>query len=139
MLLTLRRYTLGDHILFDITNSSIYWAWLDSIMVTWILDTLSPELHEIIRGPTETTRQAWLALEAQFLGTCESCVLQLDARFHVFKQGDLSANDYCRRMKGMTNDLRALDETVTNRHLVLILLHGLNKKFHHMKIFIKQS
>jgi hypothetical protein len=42
-------------------------------------------------------------------------------------------------MKGMADDLRTLGETITNRHLVLNLLQGLNKSFDHMKIFIKQS
>jgi hypothetical protein len=42
-------------------------------------------------------------------------------------------------MKGMANDLHALGETVTDRHLILNLLQGLNKRFDHMKIFIKQS
>jgi hypothetical protein len=42
-------------------------------------------------------------------------------------------------MKGMTDDLHTLGETITNRHLVLNLLQGLNKSFDHMKIFIKQS
>jgi hypothetical protein len=87
MLLTLRRYALDDHILSDIADPSIYWARLDNIMVTWILSTLSPELHEIIWEPTETARQAWLTIEAQFLGNSESRVLQLDARFRAFKQG----------------------------------------------------
>jgi hypothetical protein len=42
-------------------------------------------------------------------------------------------------MKGMADNLRALGETVTDRHLVLNLLQGLNKKFDHIKIFIKRS
>jgi hypothetical protein len=108
-------------------------------VVTWILGTLSPELHEIVREPTETARQARLVIKAQFLGNSESRVLQLNARFRAFKQGNLSVRDYCRRMKGMADDLRALGETVTDRHLVLNLLQGLNKKFDHMKIFIKRS
>jgi hypothetical protein len=108
-------------------------------VVTWILDTLSPELHEIIQEPTETARQAWLVIKAQFLGNSESRVLELDARFRAFKQGGLGVSDYCRRMKGMADDLRSLGETVTDHHLVLNLLHGLNKMFDHMKIFIKRS
>jgi hypothetical protein len=107
--------------------------------VSWILDTLSPELHEIVREPMETARQAWLVIEAQFLNNSELRVLQLDARFRTFKQGDLSINDFYHRMKGMADDLRALGETVTDRHLVLNLLQGLNKRFDHMKIFIKRS
>jgi hypothetical protein len=139
VLLMLRRYALDDHVLSDVTDPSVYWARLDSIVVTWILDTLFLELHEIVREPMETARQAWLAIEAQFLGKSESRVLQLNGRFHAFKQGDLSICDYCRRMKGMADDLRALGETVTDRHLVLNLLQGLNKRFDHMKIFIKRS
>jgi hypothetical protein len=97
VLLTLHRYALNDHILSDVTDLSIYWARLDSIVVTWILITLSLELHEIVREPTEIACQAWLAIEAQFLSNSESRVLQLDARFRAFKQGDLSVSDYCRR------------------------------------------
>jgi hypothetical protein len=85
VLLTLRRYALDDHVLSDVADPSIYWARLDNIVVTWILGTLSPELHEIVREPTETARQAWLAIEAQFLSNSESRVLQLDARFRAFK------------------------------------------------------
>jgi hypothetical protein len=85
VLLTLRRYTLNDHVLSDVADPSIYWARLDSIVVTRIIDTLSPELHEIIREPTETARQAWLTIEAQFLDNSESCVLQVGARFRTFK------------------------------------------------------
>jgi hypothetical protein len=139
VLLMLHRYALDDHVLSDVTDPSVCWARLDSIVVTWILGTLSPELHEIVREPTETARQAWLAIEAQSLCNSESRVLQLDARFRAFKQGDLSIRDYYRQMKGMADDLRALGETVTDRHLVLNLLQGLNKKFDHMKIFIKRS
>jgi hypothetical protein len=42
-------------------------------------------------------------------------------------------------MKGMADNLHALGETVTDRHLILNLLQGLNKRFVHMKIFIKWS
>jgi hypothetical protein len=42
-------------------------------------------------------------------------------------------------MKGMDDDLRVLGETITDCHLVLNLLQGLNKRFNHMKIFIRRS
>jgi hypothetical protein len=84
-------------------------------------------------------RQVCLALEVQFLSNRESCVLQLDARFRDFKQGDLSVSDYYCQMKGMADNLRALGEIITDHLLVLNLLQGLNKRFDHMKIFIKRS
>jgi hypothetical protein len=97
MLLTLRRYALDDHVLSDVADPSIYWARLDSIVVTWILGTLSPELHEIVRGSMENARQAWLAIEAQFLGNSESRLLHLDARFRAFKQGSSPDEGHGRR------------------------------------------
>jgi hypothetical protein len=108
-------------------------------VTTCILGTLSPELHEIVREPMETAWQAWLAIEAQFLGNNESRVLQLDAVFRAFKHDEHSINVYWRQMKGMADDIHALDETITDRHLVINLLHGLNKRFNHMKIIIKRS
>jgi hypothetical protein len=39
----------------------------------------------------------------------------------------------------MADDLHALGETITDRHLVLNHLQDLNKWFDHMKIFIKRS
>jgi hypothetical protein len=61
-------------------------------------------------------------IEAQFLGNNESRVLQLDTRFRTFKQGDLSVSDYCHWMKGMVDDLCALGETITDRHLIFNFL-----------------
>jgi hypothetical protein len=138
ILLTLRRYALDDHVLSNVVDLSIYWARLDSLLVTWILGTLSPELHEIIQELMKTARQAWRAIEAQFLSICVALVLQLKTKFHDFKQGDLSITVYCHRMKGMVDDLHALGETVTDRHLILNLLQSQNKRFDHMKI-IKRS
>jgi hypothetical protein len=54
VLLTLCRYALDDHVHSDVTDPSVYWARLDNNAVIWILNTLSPELHEIVREPTET-------------------------------------------------------------------------------------
>jgi hypothetical protein len=52
MLLMLHRYTLNDHILSDVTDPSVYWARLDTIMVTWILGTLSPEQQRVAYSTT---------------------------------------------------------------------------------------
>jgi hypothetical protein len=139
MLLMLHRYALDDHILFDIVDPSIYYVRLDNIVVIWILGTLSPDLHKIVRELMKMAHHAWLGIEAEFLDNNESRIPQLDASFRAFRQGDLSISDYCRQMKPMADDLGALGETVINCHLVLNLLQGLNKRFDHMKIFIKWS
>jgi hypothetical protein len=62
MLLMLHCYAHDDHVLSDIVNMSTYWARMDNIMLTWILGTLSIELHETVHEPSKTTCQVWLAI-----------------------------------------------------------------------------
>jgi hypothetical protein len=56
MLLTLRRYALDSHVLTDKIDITTFWYHYDGIVLTWMLDTLSVELQEIIREPLETAR-----------------------------------------------------------------------------------
>jgi hypothetical protein len=53
MLLTLHRYTLDDHVLSDVVDTSTYWARLDNIVLTWILsdEWLDPDL---LRGRSKS-------------------------------------------------------------------------------------
>jgi hypothetical protein len=48
-------------------------------------------------------------------------------------QGDLSVNDYCWKMKGLTNSLADLGVDITDRILVRNVLRGLNKNFKHLR------
>jgi hypothetical protein len=78
-------------------------------------------------------RDAWVALENHFLSNHETHALHIDATFRSFVQGDLSVNDYCRKMKGFTDSLADLSVDVTDRVLVLNVLRGLNKNFEHLR------
>ena len=97
VLLTLRRYALDDHVLLDTVGvaQTASWLRLDSIVLSWILGTISLDLHDLVRN-TPTARGAWLALEGQFLGNAEARALRLDASFRTFVQGDLSVSEFCR-------------------------------------------
>jgi hypothetical protein len=75
----------------------------------------------------------WLALENHFLSNHETRALHIDATFRSFPQGNLSANDYCRKMKGFNNYLADLGVDVTDRVLMLNILCGLNKNFKHLR------
>jgi hypothetical protein len=78
-------------------------------------------------------RNTWLALENHFLGNHETCALHIDATFWCFVQGDLSVNNYCRKMKSFIDSLADLSIDVTDRVLVLNVLRGLNKNFEHLR------
>jgi hypothetical protein len=92
---------------------------MDSVVLSWLLGTITVDLHETTRGRDRTTQQLWVALEEQFLGNHEAHVLHLDTQFWLFVQRNLSVNDYCRRMKRMADDLYDLGEHVEDHTLVL--------------------
>ena len=50
------------------------WLRLDSVAMSWIFGTISLDLQDIVRTHGGTTRQAWQALEEQFLGNAESAL-----------------------------------------------------------------
>jgi hypothetical protein len=85
LLLTLRRYALDDHVLCDPTGMAptVAWVRLDSIVLTWIMGTISVDLHSLLRNLPHT-RAAWLAIEGQFLGNADARALCLDATFRTF-------------------------------------------------------
>jgi hypothetical protein len=140
VLLTLKRYALDDHVLSDaVPVNSPAWDRMDSVVVSWIFGTITAELQDIARERGVTARQTWLTLENQFIGTSEARALHLDATFRNFVQGDLTMNDYCRKMKAMADSLRDLGSEVTDRNLVLNVLCGLNKRYEHLRAIITRS
>jgi hypothetical protein len=52
VLLTHRRYVLDDHVLADppVTAQSPSWLRLDSIVLSWIIGTISLDLHDLVRN-----------------------------------------------------------------------------------------
>jgi hypothetical protein len=80
VLFTLRRYAFDD----VATPSSRAWSLMDSVVLSWLHGTITVELQDIIRDQADTGRQAWLALEEQFLDNWDARALHLDAQFHLF-------------------------------------------------------
>jgi hypothetical protein len=57
----------------------------------------------------------------------------LEVEFHNFIQGDLSITDYCNKLKKLADNHRDVGHPVSKPSQVLNLLHGLNKRFCHVK------
>jgi uncharacterized membrane protein YgcG len=140
LLLTLRRYALDDHVLCDPAGvaSTAAWVRLDSIVLTWIVGTISVDLHSLLRNLPHA-RAVWLAIEGQFLGNAEARALRLDATFRTFVQGDLSVSEYCRKMKTMADSLGDLGCTVEDRNLVLNVLRGLSDRYTHLRSLLMRQ
>jgi hypothetical protein len=140
ILLTLHRYALDDHVLYDPTGVAPTAAWVrqDSIVLTWIVGTISVDLHSLLQNLPHA-RAVWLAIEGQFLGNAEARALRLDVAFRTFVQGDLSVSEYCRKMKTMEDSLGDLGCPVEDRNLVLNVLHGLSDRYTHLRSLIMRQ
>jgi hypothetical protein len=140
LLLTLCRYALDDHVLCDPTGVAPTAAWvrLDSIVPTWIVGTISVDLHSLLRNLPHA-RVAWLATEGLFLDKAEARALRLDAAIRTFVQGDLSVSEYCRKMKTMADSLGDLGCPVEDRMLVLNVLRGLSDRYTNLRSLIMRQ
>jgi hypothetical protein len=130
-------YALIKHAMDDAPSNDPGWIQMDSVILNWISNSISEDLHQVVRERGCTTRHLCLAIENQFLGNREQHTLHLDAAFRTFVQGDLSINEYCRKFKAMVDDLADLDAPVEDRILVLNILQGLNQHFEHVGSIIR--
>jgi hypothetical protein len=112
---------------------------MDCVIKSWILGSLTDDLAEITSSQGGTARDAWLAVESQFLGNREIRAIQLETRFRNFVQGDLSIAEYYCRLKKMADDLGTLGEVVTDHTLILNVIHGLNERFTHVSALLRHA
>jgi uncharacterized membrane protein YgcG len=130
VMLTLQRFALDDHFTVDtVPSTTPSWLRMDNVVLSWLLGSLSVDLQATVRERGGTARQVWLAIEDQFLGSHEARTLYLDTQFRNFVQGDLSVDDYCRRMKTMYDDLRDLGAHIDDRTVVLKTVLKRTKSF----------
>lgn len=69
MILTLQRYSLDDHVLEDTAYPNMLaWLCMDCVIVSWLFNTISPDLMEVIDDRHDITDcMVWLGIEHQFL------------------------------------------------------------------------
>jgi hypothetical protein len=133
----LQRYALLEHITDDAPSTDSGWIRMDSVVLNWISNSISTDLHQMVPERGSTTHHLWLTIENQFLDNREHRTLHLDAVFHTFVQGDLSTNEYYCRIKAMANSLADLGAPIDDQILVLNIFRGLKQRFEHVGSIIR--
>jgi hypothetical protein len=77
----LQRYALLEHIMDDAPSTDPGWIQLGSVVLNWISNSISADLHQVVREHDCTVRHLWLAIENQFLDNREHRTLHLDGAF----------------------------------------------------------
>jgi hypothetical protein len=64
MMIVLERYALLDHVDSDVAASTdLGWRRMDSVVLNWINNSITPELRQVVRERGATARHLWLAIE----------------------------------------------------------------------------
>jgi hypothetical protein len=71
----LQCYALIKHVTDDAPSNDLGWIQMDSIVLNWISNSISTDLHQVVRECGCTTRHLWLAIENQFLDNREQRTL----------------------------------------------------------------
>ncbi|XP_052143079.1 uncharacterized protein LOC127762644 [Oryza glaberrima] len=112
-LVVLGKYALTDHVLSDdVPLDQPDWSQMECVVIAWLYGTISNYLLQELRA------------------------INLSAEFYGFCQGDMSAAEYCRRLRAMADEMADLDEPITDRTLVLNFVRGLNEKYHNLQTII---
>jgi hypothetical protein len=77
----LQRYALIKHVTDDAPSNDPRWIRMDNVVLNWINNSISVDLHQVVRERGCTARHLWLAIENQFLGNREHRTLHLVAAF----------------------------------------------------------
>jgi hypothetical protein len=135
---TLQCYALIQHVKDDIPSNDPGWICMDRVVLNWISNSSSMDLHQVIWERGCTMCHLWLTIENQFLGNREQRTLHLDAAFCNFVPCDLSVLEYCRKFKTMADGLADLGSPVKDWILILNILWGLNQCFEHVGSIIRR-
>ncbi|XP_025815432.1 uncharacterized protein LOC112892501 [Panicum hallii] len=93
------------------------WKEADYCVRSWLYGCVSDSIHDFAMAPDQTAFQLWTAIAA-----------------HI--QGDLSIEDYSKKMKKAVDALRDVGQPVPEGMLVLNLLRGVDPRFSNTTDFI---
>ena len=110
--------------------SALKWKQLDAIVLSWIYGTISEDLLLTIIKPGSTARDAWLRVKNLFHDNKSARAADLDNQFnHINLENYPNVTAYCQQLKSLADQLKDVDETVSDQRLVLQLINGLTPAF----------
>jgi hypothetical protein len=71
----LQRYALIKHVTDDTSSNDPGWIRMDSVDLNWISNSISADLHQVVRERGCTARHLWLTIENQFIDNREQHTL----------------------------------------------------------------
>jgi hypothetical protein len=82
----LQRYALIKHVTDDAPFNDPEWIRMDNVILNWTSNSISVDLHQVVRERGCTTRHFWLTTENQFLCNREQRMLPFVLLFRVISR-----------------------------------------------------
>ena len=90
----------------------------------------------MVMDSSATAYDIWMRIEGLYRDNADTRAIYLEQEFHGLMQGLMSVVDYCRKQKTLVDELTHLGTPVVDNSLVLNTLHGLNRRFAHMRTLL---
>ncbi|XP_025982633.1 uncharacterized protein [Glycine max] len=115
------------------------WSTLDVAILQWIYAKISHDLLHTILELDATTMEAWNRLSDIFKDNKNSWAVTLEQEFYRTNIKDfLNASAYCQRLKQLSDQLKSVDESMSNNCCVLQMVVGLTEAYNGVAILIRQ-
>jgi hypothetical protein len=105
------------------------WTQIDHCIVSWLYSTVTKGIMDTVFQPRRTVFSLWTAICNLFLDNAMHRAVYALQEFHSLFQGDMTINDYCSRLKKLSDVLRDVGYQVSDAALVVNTLRRLNPKF----------
>ncbi|XP_010446056.1 PREDICTED: uncharacterized protein LOC104728825 [Camelina sativa] len=105
------------------------WKERDGLVKMWIYGIVSEELLDTILKEKSQARDLWLQLESLFHDNKEAQILQFENEIRTLEIGDKTVQQYCHKLKTLSELLSNLDSPISDRIMVMHMLNGLSDKF----------
>ncbi|XP_071699620.1 uncharacterized protein [Rutidosis leptorrhynchoides] len=112
----------------------------DAVVLSWIFLTISePLLERVLNMQPKTSHDAWEFLKKIFHDNKRSKIVELTAELRSLHNGDLTAEQYFRKVESISALLSNLGSTIKDEELVTYAINGLNDRFPHAQHIIIHS
>ncbi|XP_026438555.1 uncharacterized protein LOC113337082 [Papaver somniferum] len=112
---------------------------LDALCRQWMFSTMAKDLMLTVLKSGKTARALWDHLQNLFQDNKGNRAATLESKFFNLKFVDCaSIDDYCDKLKSLSDRLTDLDFPMNDKRLVIQLVNGLSEEYNIVASFIQQ-